>query len=275
MGVLPHCYRICFRKKYCADNISTNQLQSHDVRFFKPFKSAYNSFCDAWMASHPGQRITFIEIFSKANNKTASIRSAVKGFERRGIWPFDDQTFVDEGFAAARVTDEPKQIATKISDDPKPQLSHQLLTLWHRKRLRHQQCRSKHWKFETFLSDAQLERISHIPSTSACHPQCVVQELSGTPKSRIRRVHLRRLMHLVSLTEKKEETIFEEKGNKKVTFTSWKKVQEKNKNIRLTVTVDLERHGFSVVELVECWLMKTARQELLSACQICDSDKSD
>ena len=45
------------------------------------------------------------EIFGKAYGISATVEKAVKNFEATGIWPFDDNKFTDEDFAAAMTTD--------------------------------------------------------------------------------------------------------------------------------------------------------------------------
>jgi hypothetical protein len=62
------------------------------------------------MMSNSGKRITFygkLDLFGKAVCKSISVEKAVKGLQHTGIWPFDENKFTDDQFAAAEVTDEP------------------------------------------------------------------------------------------------------------------------------------------------------------------------
>jgi len=79
--------------------------------FFKSLKVNYNRAADSWMTSNPGKRITFFEmagLFQVAYNRAATVEKAVTGFRVTGIWPFNDDIFSDEDFAAAEVTEEPE-----------------------------------------------------------------------------------------------------------------------------------------------------------------------
>ena len=69
----PHCTQ---KKNLC------------DRTFFKPLKSAYKTFADSWMASHPGQQISYHDmagIFAQAYNKFATVGIALKGFTSCGF----------------------------------------------------------------------------------------------------------------------------------------------------------------------------------------------
>ena len=176
----------------------THRLQPCDVTFFKPLKSAYNSFCDAWMASHPAQRITFFdisEIFGKAYNKTASVGSAVKGFATCGIWPFNDQLFSDEDFVAAQVTDEQNPTEAEISEGLRNPVvtspTHTAMTLI-----------GDEVEPQASSSNTQSFSVqsSPIPSTSVCHSKSLVEELCETPTSQVRRARVRRVEQSQVLT---------------------------------------------------------------------------
>src|SRR6218665_3896644 len=88
----------------------THKMQPLDRTFFKWLKANYNRAADNFMTTNVGKRITFYEmadIFGKAYGISATVEKAVKGFETTGIWPFDDNKFGEEDFAAADMTDEP------------------------------------------------------------------------------------------------------------------------------------------------------------------------
>ena len=51
-----------------------------------------------------GKQISFYdvaEIFAAAYNKTATVEKSVNGFQKCGLWPFNNKVFSDEDFAAA------------------------------------------------------------------------------------------------------------------------------------------------------------------------------
>ena len=79
----------------------THKMQPLDRTFFKALKSAYNVAADTWMVTNRGKRITFYqvaELFAVAYNKSATIEKSVKGFRMCGLWPFNDNIFMDEDF---------------------------------------------------------------------------------------------------------------------------------------------------------------------------------
>ena len=87
----------------------THNMQPLDCTFFKALKSAYNSASDTWMVAHKGQRISFFDmagIFATAYNKTATVEKAVNGFRVCGLWPYNNQIFIDVDFVASELTNE-------------------------------------------------------------------------------------------------------------------------------------------------------------------------
>ncbi|XP_064596786.1 uncharacterized protein LOC135463456 [Liolophura sinensis] len=102
---------------------STHKMQPLDRTYFKSLKSAYNVAADSWMVSHPGRRISFFDmagIFGQAFHRSATQEKCINGFRMRGIWPFDENVFSDEDFAAATVTDQPEPDNNEIvaTEDP-------------------------------------------------------------------------------------------------------------------------------------------------------------
>jgi len=47
------------------------------------------------------------ELFKEAYGKAATVRNATSGFEKNGIWPFNDNIFTEDDFLAAEVTVRP------------------------------------------------------------------------------------------------------------------------------------------------------------------------
>jgi hypothetical protein len=94
----------------------THKMQPLDRTFFKSLKANYNRACDNYMTTNIGKRITFYEmadLFGKAYGLSATVEKAAKGFDTTGIWPFDDNKFSDEDFAASAMTDEPSHDVAK------------------------------------------------------------------------------------------------------------------------------------------------------------------
>lgn len=104
---------------YCRENNihllsipphSSHKLQPLDKGFFGPLKNAYSQFCDNWLVQNPGRVITQSEVsslFRLAYYKVANLEKAAHSFASTGIYPFNDQTFSDEDFAASLVSDRP------------------------------------------------------------------------------------------------------------------------------------------------------------------------
>ena len=85
----------------------THKLQPCDVSFFKSLKYHYDDRAAHWLLNHPGRAINeeaMVKLFSEAYGKAASVGSAVNGFAKTGIHPFDRTKFIGE-YAAATVTD--------------------------------------------------------------------------------------------------------------------------------------------------------------------------
>lgn len=93
----------------CLPPHTTHRLQPLDRTIFGPLKAHYNSECDKWMLSHPGQRITQYDLaglFGSAYMKTCTMEKAVSGFRCTGIWPYNPEIFSDDDFLPSLVTDE-------------------------------------------------------------------------------------------------------------------------------------------------------------------------
>lgn len=88
---------------------STHKMQPLDRTYFKSLKSSYNLAADSWMTGHFGKRISFFNmagIFGQAFLRSATPDKAIRGFQVCGLWPFDENVFTDDDFAAAAVTEE-------------------------------------------------------------------------------------------------------------------------------------------------------------------------
>lgn len=100
---------------------TTHKMQPLDRTYFKSLKCAYRSECDSWMVANPGQRISFFQvaaIFGRAFLRTATADKAVHGFESCGLWPFNENVFTEEDFAASKVTEEPEPCVSGLNQHP-------------------------------------------------------------------------------------------------------------------------------------------------------------
>ena len=69
------------------------------------------------MVSNPGKRISFYQmagIFGTAYVRTSTQDKGINGFKSIGLWPFDDNIFRDEDFAAAELTEEARPVVRGI-----------------------------------------------------------------------------------------------------------------------------------------------------------------
>lgn len=98
----------------CFPPHTTHRIQPLDRCFFGPLKTRYNSECDKFMTTHPGQRIStydIAELFSSSYINSATMANAVTGFKCCGLWPYNPDVFTDNDFLPAAVTDEPLDMA--------------------------------------------------------------------------------------------------------------------------------------------------------------------
>lgn len=94
----------------CFPPHCTHRLQPLDVGFMKPLSVYYDHACSDWLRSHPGRIITTFqisEIFANAYIQAATMSTAIKAFQKCGIWPFNQNNFTDSDFLAASTTDVP------------------------------------------------------------------------------------------------------------------------------------------------------------------------
>ncbi|KAJ8935133.1 hypothetical protein NQ318_015788 [Aromia moschata] len=98
---------------------SSHKLQPLDVGFFGPLKNSYAQEADKWMVCNPGKTITQCEVatlFGNAYNRVASLEKAMKSFESAGVWPYNPDTFGEEEFCPAAVTDQPANVEIVLED---------------------------------------------------------------------------------------------------------------------------------------------------------------
>lgn len=107
---------------------TTHRLQPLDVSFFGPLKTYYSQACDYYMVNHPGKTITDKEVgrlFGEAYVKAAAVGTAMKGFEKCSIEPFNPAVFSDLDFMPSDVSERRQVNLTNLdnefsSDDDDP-----------------------------------------------------------------------------------------------------------------------------------------------------------
>ena len=103
----------------CLPPHCTNRLQPLDVSFMKPLSCYYDEAVRIWLRSHPGRVVTIHQIallFRGAYLKAATAITAVNGFRKTGIVPFNPAVFNDADFAGSHPTD----IANDMGDVRNP-----------------------------------------------------------------------------------------------------------------------------------------------------------
>ncbi|XP_031359418.1 uncharacterized protein LOC116182980 [Photinus pyralis] len=87
---------------------TTHKLQPLDVAVFKSINSFYDQAVSTWLTQHPGRIVTereIPELFNQAYGKGGTIRNAVFGFKKCGIFPFNPDVFTDQDFIASMVNE--------------------------------------------------------------------------------------------------------------------------------------------------------------------------
>jgi hypothetical protein len=94
----------------CFPPHTTHRLQVADVVYMRPLSNYYDRQITTWLRSNPGMVVTMrqvAEIFGKAFIETSTMATAVNGFKKCGIWPYDPTVFSETDFAPSLVTDIP------------------------------------------------------------------------------------------------------------------------------------------------------------------------
>ena len=92
----------------CLPPHCTHRLQPLDVAFMEPLSSYYDEAVKIWLHSHPGRVVTIHQIaalFGGAYLKAAAAITAVNGFRKTGIVPFNPAIFNDADFAGSNPTE--------------------------------------------------------------------------------------------------------------------------------------------------------------------------
>ena len=85
---------------------SSHRMQPLDVTYFKPLSSYFNQAADRWIRMHVGRAIQVRHIgglLAEAFSQASLVATAVKGFEKTGIWPPNSNVFSDDDFFATSV----------------------------------------------------------------------------------------------------------------------------------------------------------------------------
>lgn len=94
----------------CFPPHTTHRLQPLDVTFMAPLTAFYEQEVRKWLINHPGRCVTIYKIgklFNAAFSRAANMLTAVKGFEKAGIYPFNRDVFPDHLFAPSETTNRP------------------------------------------------------------------------------------------------------------------------------------------------------------------------
>lgn len=82
-------------------------MQPADVAFMKPLSSYYDHAISGWLRSHPRRVVTVFqisEIFGNAYVQAATMLTVINAFRKHGIWPYNQNTFMDADFISAETT---------------------------------------------------------------------------------------------------------------------------------------------------------------------------
>lgn len=89
----------------------SHRLQPLDVSVFGPFKRYMGTAQDAWLRSNPARTMTIYDIpklVAEALPLAATAKNIISGFQKTGIYPFDENIFTEDDFAPSYVTDRPQ-----------------------------------------------------------------------------------------------------------------------------------------------------------------------
>lgn len=81
---------------------TSHRLQPLDVGVFGPFKAKLKIAFNNWHTSNPGKTINIYNIpklVKLAYFESFTAKNITSGFEKPGIWPFNEMAFSDEDFA--------------------------------------------------------------------------------------------------------------------------------------------------------------------------------
>ncbi|XP_022198888.1 tigger transposable element-derived protein 6-like [Nilaparvata lugens] len=94
----------------CLPPHCSHKLQPLDVSFMAPFKAYYIQECEKFLRNNPGRAITQFQIsrlLGESFLRAAVPSTAINGFRKCGIFPFNSDVYHDYDFLPADVTDIP------------------------------------------------------------------------------------------------------------------------------------------------------------------------
>ncbi|CAH2094367.1 unnamed protein product [Euphydryas editha] len=92
----------------CFPPHTTHRLQVADIAFMRPLSIYYELAVTAWLRSNPGLVVTIrqvAEVFGNAFVQAATMSTAVNGFRKCGIWPYNPNVFSETDFAPSLTTE--------------------------------------------------------------------------------------------------------------------------------------------------------------------------
>lgn len=101
----------------------SHKLQPLDVAVYGPFKKYLSSAQDAWMRNNAGKTMTIYDIpgiVRTALPLALTPNNIMSGFERTGIFPYNQNKFSEADFAPSYVTDRPME---NDKNEPQPSTS--------------------------------------------------------------------------------------------------------------------------------------------------------
>ncbi|GBM96404.1 hypothetical protein AVEN_85257-1 [Araneus ventricosus] len=96
---------------------TTHRLQPLDVSFMAPLSTFYEQETRKWLINHPGRCVIIYQVgklFKAAFSRAATVKTAVKGFEKTGIYLFNRNVFPEYLFAPSETTEKPLDNASKL-----------------------------------------------------------------------------------------------------------------------------------------------------------------
>ncbi|GBM99310.1 hypothetical protein AVEN_258409-1 [Araneus ventricosus] len=94
----------------CFSRHTTHRLQPLDVSFMAPLSNFYEQETRKWLMNHPGRCVTIYQVgklFKAAFSREATVQTAVKGFEKTGIYPFNRDVFPEYLFVPSEAMEKP------------------------------------------------------------------------------------------------------------------------------------------------------------------------
>ncbi|XP_067013640.2 uncharacterized protein [Anabrus simplex] len=179
----------------CLPPHSAAKMQPLDVAFMFPFMTFYAQAIENWLSSNPGRIVTNLQIarlFADGFVCTATMETAVNGFHKTGIFPYNPDIFSEEDYVACAQPEAQHEETEEglILDSSVPSTSKQA--------------------FRFSLHQIRAMPVIH-PSTSTRRRSALV--VSGSPdKNRIQETSVNK--NLVSITKNKRTHSLSRKSKK-------------------------------------------------------------